>query len=196
MTTIADILPVLGLRITAGPLELRGITKRFPGVLANDHIDLDVRAGEILALLGENGAGKSTLMSILSGLYQADEGDTFVRGKLVNIRSPRQASEAGIGMVYQHFMLIETHTVAENITLGLREPRFVLNIRQTENEIERLALNGGDVLITKDSETPDDIAKPAFVRTVSTKVICGYHLAHIRHLLECVQLLDVLNLYI
>ena len=128
---------------TAPAVQMKGITKRFPGILANDHIDLDVRAGEILALLGENGAGKSTLMSILSGLYQADEGDTFVRGKLVNIRSPRQASEAGIGMVYQHFMLIETHTVAENITLGLREPRFVLNIRQTENEIERLSRQYG-----------------------------------------------------
>ena len=84
-------------------LELKGITKRFPGVLANDHINLSLNEGEILALLGENGAGKSTLMNILYGLYQPDEGEIFVRGKRTIIQSPTDAIRMGIGMVHQHF---------------------------------------------------------------------------------------------
>ncbi len=99
-------------------LELKGITKRFPGVLANDHIDLTLNKGEILALLGENGAGKSTLMNILYGLYQPDEGEIFVNGKKVVINSPTDAINQGIGMVHQHFMLIPVFTVAENVMLG------------------------------------------------------------------------------
>lgn len=99
-------------------LELRGITKRFPGVLANDHIDLTLEPGEIHALLGENGAGKTTLMNILYGLYQPDEGDVFVRGKKVEINSPSDAIKAGIGMVHQHFMLIPVFTATENVMLG------------------------------------------------------------------------------
>ena len=86
-------------------LELKGITKGFPGVLANDHIDLDLRAGEIHALLGENGAGKSTLMNILYGLYQPDEGEIWVRGQRLEVYSPSDAIAAGVGMVHQHFML-------------------------------------------------------------------------------------------
>ncbi|TFG72848.1 MAG: ATP-binding cassette domain-containing protein, partial [Anaerolineales bacterium] len=86
-------------------LELKGITKRFPGVLANDHIDLELNAGSILTLLGENGAGKSTLMNILYGLYLPDEGEIFIRGKKVNIQGPTDAIHLGIGMVHQHFML-------------------------------------------------------------------------------------------
>lgn len=99
-------------------LELKGITKRFPGVLANDHIDLTLNKGEILALLGENGAGKSTLMNILYGLYQPDEGEIFVSGQKVTIDSPTDAIRQGIGMVHQHFMLIPVFTVTENVMLG------------------------------------------------------------------------------
>jgi ABC-type uncharacterized transport system ATPase subunit len=103
-------------------LELRGITKQFPGVLANDHIDFDLRRGEVHALLGENGAGKSTLMSILYGLYTADDGEIRMNGKPVTIGSPRDAIELGIGMVHQHFMLIPVMSVTENIVLA-QEPK-------------------------------------------------------------------------
>src|ERR671939_105432 len=99
-------------------LELRGITKRFPGVLANDHVDFDLRRREVHALLGENGAGKSTLMNILYGLYHPDEGEIWVGGKRVSLSSPKDAIEHGIGMVHQHFMLIPVMTVAENIVLA------------------------------------------------------------------------------
>jgi len=99
-------------------LELRGITKRFPGVLANDQIDLTLEEGEILALLGENGAGKTTLMNILYGLYQPDEGQVVVRGKQVDVHSPSDAIAVGVGMVHQHFMLIPVFTVTENVMLG------------------------------------------------------------------------------
>jgi len=99
-------------------LELRGITKRFPGVLANDHIDLTLEQGEIHALLGENGAGKTTLMNILYGLYSPDEGEIFVRGKKIEIRSPSDSIKAGVGMVHQHFMLVPVFTVTENVMLG------------------------------------------------------------------------------
>src|SRR5712691_1450907 len=99
-------------------LELRGITKQFPGVLANDHIDLDVRQAEVHALLGENGAGKSTLMNVLSGLYHPDEGEIRLKGDRVSFASAKDAIEHGIGMVHQHFMLIPVMTVAENIVLA------------------------------------------------------------------------------
>jgi simple sugar transport system ATP-binding protein len=99
-------------------LELRGITKRFPGVLANDHIDLTLEPGEIHCLLGENGAGKTTLMNILYGLYQPDEGEIVVRGQRITVHSPSDAIKAGIGMVHQHFMLVPVFTVTENVMLG------------------------------------------------------------------------------
>jgi general nucleoside transport system ATP-binding protein len=99
-------------------LELRGITKQFPGVLANDHVDFELRRGEVHALLGENGAGKSTLMNILYGLYQPDEGQIIVKGEPVRFHSPKDAINRGIGMVHQHFMLIPVMTVAENIVLA------------------------------------------------------------------------------
>lgn len=99
-------------------LELRNITKRFPGVLANDHIDLSLQEGEIHALLGENGAGKTTLMNILYGLYQPDEGEVIVRGQEIEVHSPDDAIEAGIGMVHQHFMLVPVFSVTENVMLG------------------------------------------------------------------------------
>ena len=104
-------------------LELRGITKRFGGLVANDQIDLVVQPGEILALLGENGAGKTTLMNVLYGLIQPDEGEILIDDKPVHIRSPKDAINAGIGMVHQHFMLVPVFTVAENVTLGVERVR-------------------------------------------------------------------------
>ena len=100
-------------------LEMRGITKRFPGVLANDDVTFDVQPGEVHTLLGENGAGKSTLMKILFGLYQADEGEILFNGEPLNVSSPSAAIDAGIGMIHQHFMLVPTLTVTENVALGL-----------------------------------------------------------------------------
>jgi len=102
-------------------LELHGITKRFPGVLANDHIDLAIDKGEIHALLGENGAGKTTLMNILYGLYAPDEGEIIVRGQKVDVKSPSDAIAAGVGMVHQHFMLVPVFTVTENVMLGAED---------------------------------------------------------------------------
>jgi general nucleoside transport system ATP-binding protein len=107
-------------------LEMRGISKRFPGVLANDHVDFDVKSGEVHALLGENGAGKSTLMKILYGMYHPDEGEIFLNGKPVTIASPTDAINRGIGMIHQHFMLVQTLTVAENVALGLPSSRAPL----------------------------------------------------------------------
>ncbi|GAB4514538.1 MAG: ABC transporter ATP-binding protein [Anaerolineae bacterium] len=99
-------------------LEVRGLTKRFPGVLANDHINLQLRKGEVLGLLGENGAGKSTLMNMIYGLYSPDEGDILVHGQVVHIKDPNDAIKLGIGMVHQHFQLVPVLTVTENIMLG------------------------------------------------------------------------------
>ncbi|NOY99716.1 MAG: ABC transporter ATP-binding protein [Chloroflexi bacterium] len=104
--------------MTATVLQAKGITKEFPGVLANDHVDFDLREGEIHALLGENGAGKSTLMNIIYGLYNQDEGEIIINGQPSNITTPNDAIEYGIGMVHQHFMLIPVFRVTENIMLG------------------------------------------------------------------------------
>ncbi len=121
-------------------LEMRGIVKRFPGVLANDHIDFDVSSGEIHALLGENGAGKSTLMKILYGLYQPDEGEIFINGAKIDIASPSDAIRLGIGMIHQHFMLVPSLTVAENVALGLRSSRGLLvDLDVVSRRIEELA---------------------------------------------------------
>ena len=122
-------------------LEVKSITKRFPGVLANDHVDFELRKGEIHALLGENGAGKTTLMNIVYGLYRPDEGHILVNGQPVTIRDSNDAIHLGIGMVHQHFMLIPVFTVAENIVLG-RETvrrRIVLDRRTASQRIRELS---------------------------------------------------------
>jgi simple sugar transport system ATP-binding protein len=126
-------------------LELKGITKRFPGVLANDHVDLAVEPGEIHVLLGENGAGKTTLMNILYGLYQPDEGEILVNGAPVKFHSPSDAIRAGIGMVHQHFMLIPVFTVAENVMLGSELTRSFgfLDHRRARREVQRLGQEFG-----------------------------------------------------
>ena len=119
-------------------VELRGIVKRFPGVLANDHVDFSLQGGEIHALLGENGAGKSTLMNILAGLYRPEGGTIVVKGHPVSLSSPHDAIAAGIGMVHQHFMLVPTQSVTENILLGLPEPRFRLKLAEYDRKVAEL----------------------------------------------------------
>jgi len=120
-------------------VEMKGIVKRFPGVLANDHIDFDVKAGEIHALLGENGAGKTTLMNILYGLYKPDEGEIYIRGEKASIKSPGDAINLGIGMVHQHFKLAYPLTVAENIVLGLSTSKFFSPLQDVEKRIHEFS---------------------------------------------------------
>jgi len=115
------------------------IVKHFPGVLANDHINFEVKKGEIRALLGENGAGKTTLMNILYGLYQPDAGEIFIGGEKVSLTSPREAINLGIGMVHQHFMLVPTLSVTENVIIGLKEFGFLLDLDSVEKEIEKIS---------------------------------------------------------
>ncbi len=118
--------------------EMRNITKRFPGVLANDRVTFVGEKGEIHALLGENGAGKSTLMNVLSGLYHADSGELFIDGRRVRFNSPGDAIAAGVGMVHQHFMLVPVQTVAENVILGQQDVGFVLDTAKIEAEVRRI----------------------------------------------------------
>src|SRR5829696_7437687 len=121
-------------------LEMRGISKRFPGVLASDHVDFDVRSGEVHALLGENGAGKSTLMKILYGMYHPDEGEILLNGNPVKIASPTDAINLGIGMIHQHFMLVPSLTVAENVALGLPSSRGpLMDLNRVSKRIVELA---------------------------------------------------------
>jgi simple sugar transport system ATP-binding protein len=125
---------------------MRGITKRFPGVLANDAIDFEAAAGEVHALLGENGAGKSTLSNILIGLYQPDEGQILLYGEQADFHSPSDAIDAGIGMVHQHFRLVPVFTVAENVILGEHRDearRFVLQPRRIERHVADLGKRYG-----------------------------------------------------
>jgi simple sugar transport system ATP-binding protein len=125
-------------------VDMRGIVKRFPGVLANDRVDFDVQAGQIHALLGENGAGKSTLMKVLYGLYQAEEGTIRINEQPVQIKSPSDALRQGIGMIHQHFQLVPTFTVAENVALGLRSPREpLLALEAVGQRIRQLAQSYG-----------------------------------------------------
>lgn len=126
-------------------IEMKHITKRFPGLTANDDVTIQIKKGEIYALLGENGAGKSTLMSVLFGMYEPDEGEIFIRGEKVRIDSPRRATKLGIGMVHQHFRLVSNYTVAENIILG-SEPQNKLigviprvNIKKANEDIANLS---------------------------------------------------------
>ncbi len=120
-------------------VSMQGIVKRFPGVLANDRVDFELRKGEVHALLGENGAGKSTLMNVLAGLYRPDAGSITVQKKLVNFSSPRDAILAGIGMVHQHFMLVPSLSVTENVLLGLDEPRFRMQLSLYNSKIADIA---------------------------------------------------------
>ena len=103
-------------------IEMKNITKRFPGIVANDSVSIQIKKGEIYALLGENGAGKSTLMSMLFGMYEPDEGEIYVRGKKEIISSPKYATQLNIGMVHQHFKLVSNFTITENIIMGM-EPQ-------------------------------------------------------------------------
>ena len=116
-------------------VQMRGIVKKFPGVVANDHVDLDIHAGEIHALLGENGSGKSTVMSVLTGLYRPDAGEIMIQGKPVHFSSPRDAIEAGIGMVHQHFKLVDPFTVAQNMQLCERGGSLILSDAAIRREI-------------------------------------------------------------
>ncbi len=120
-------------------VQLKGITKHFPGVLANDHIDFDLRKREIHTLLGENGAGKSTLMNILNGIYYPDEGEIYIEGKKVNIHNPSDAIKNGIGMIHQHFMLVDTLTVLENIILGLNSQGLYVNKKKITKRMEEIS---------------------------------------------------------
>lgn len=115
-------------------IEMRHITKEFPGIKANDDITLQLRKGEIHALLGENGAGKSTLMSVLFGMYQPDKGEIYKDGKLVKIHSPNDATALGIGMVHQHFKLVECFTVLDNIILGAEDSKFGFVMKRKSRE--------------------------------------------------------------
>jgi ABC-type uncharacterized transport system ATPase subunit len=119
-------------------LEARGITKRFPEVVANDHIDFEIKAGEIHAILGENGAGKTTLMNILFGLLQPDEGEIYIGGKKVKFRSPLDAIDLGIGMVHQNRKLVSAHTVIENIILGHPRAGTIPNLKRAGEEVQAL----------------------------------------------------------
>ena len=123
----------------AALVTMRGIVKDFPGVRANDGVDFELRRGEIHALLGENGAGKTTLMNVLAGLYRPDAGSIELNGEPADLRSPRAAIDRGIGMVHQHFRLIDRFTVAENVTLGWHEPRALVRPRPLERDIARLS---------------------------------------------------------
>ena len=125
-------------------LEMRGIVKQFPGVLANDRVDFNVKAGEIHALLGENGAGKSTLMKILYGLYQPESGEILLNGQPIRIASPADSIQHGIGMIHQHFMLVNSLTVAENVALGLKSSRAPrLDLDKVSQRIQELSHHYG-----------------------------------------------------
>ncbi|MEM2896116.1 MAG: ABC transporter ATP-binding protein [Candidatus Bathyarchaeia archaeon] len=124
-------------------VKMVNITKEFPGVIANDKINFEARKGEIHALLGENGAGKTTLMNILYGLYQPDEGEIYVHGRKVTIRSPRDAIDLKIGMIHQHFTLIPPFTVTQNIILGLKFPKGILKIKEAEDKVAELSKKYG-----------------------------------------------------
>jgi simple sugar transport system ATP-binding protein len=125
--------------VTVAALEARGVTKRFPGVVANDHVSFDIRRGEVHTLLGENGAGKSTLASMLCGLYRPDEGTVLRNGSEIRLTNPRAGLANGIAMVHQHFRLVDRFTVAENVVLGHRSLPFVLSQGRIDDEVRAIA---------------------------------------------------------
>jgi len=134
---------------------MKGITKRFPGVLANDHVDLFVEKGEIHAIVGENGAGKTTLMNQLYGLLHPDEGEIYVFGKKVHFKGPREAIEHGIGMVHQHFMLVDNLTVAENVVLGSETKKgFLFDLNEARKVVKDLSEKYG-LLVDVDAKIED-----------------------------------------
>lgn len=120
-------------------LAARGVTKRFPGVVANADVDFELRQGEVHTLLGENGAGKSTLAAMLCGLYQPDEGQIFRLGQAIRLRSPREGLAHGIGMVHQHFRLIPRFTVAENVVLGDPQQSFIMKPSEAEDRVAQIS---------------------------------------------------------
>ena len=130
-------------------VEMKHITKRFPGIVANDDVTLQIKKGEIFALLGENGAGKSTLMSMLFGMYEPDEGEIYIRGKKERISSPSYASKLNIGMVHQHFKLVSNYTIAENIIMGMEPKKKALglfpyvDLKSANREIAQLSKKYG-----------------------------------------------------
>src|SRR5665648_927160 len=158
-------------------LQAKNISKHFPGVLANDHINFDLRKGEIHTLLGENGAGKTTLMNILDGIYYPDEGEIYLNGKRVDIRSPFEATKNGIGMIHQHFMLVDTLTVLENVVLGLESQGFYLDKKNISEKIAgKVYIKGEEVTnlcpkaITKEGTNyiPSDRLKVGLVPNLNT----------------------------
>ncbi len=140
---------IRGDKMSSNVIEMRNITKRFPGIIANKNITLEIRQGEIYSILGENGAGKSTLMSILFGMYDPDEGEIFIRGKKEIISSPSVAAKLNIGMVHQHFKLVEPYTISENIVLGIEPEKKLFNflpsldINFADNKIRELSKKYG-----------------------------------------------------
>ena len=127
-------------------VEMKHITKRFPGIVANDDVTIQIKKGEIFALLGENGAGKSTLMSMLFGMYEPDEGEIYIRGEKVKLESPNHATKLNIGMVHQHFKLVSNYTIAENIVMGM-EPVNINVSTQQRVEILKMLYREAEILI-------------------------------------------------
>ncbi len=152
-------------------IEMIGITKAFPGVVANDHVDLTVRKNEVLALLGENGAGKSTLMSILFGSYDPDSGSIKIKGKEVKIKDPNDATALGIGMVHQHFKLVRNYTVTENIVLGCESVNEfgMLDMKAAENRVA--AISDGYGLKVNPKDLIEDITVGMQQRVEILKVL-------------------------
>ena len=132
---------------TAGApaLELRNITKRFGSVIANDRVSMELRRGEILAILGENGSGKTTLMNMIAGIYRQDEGEIFIDGKEAVINSPKDSHEYGVGMIHQHFKLIDVFTAAENIILGIKDGKRY-NIKAASEKVREISSKYGFVI--------------------------------------------------
>ena len=146
-------------------IEMKNITKRFPGIVANDNVTIQVKKGEIYALLGENGAGKSTLMSMLFGMYEPDEGEIYIRGDKVNISSPNHATKLNIGMVHQHFKLVSNYTIAENIIMGMEPVKKIMgmipvvDIKKANEEIRELSEKYGLEVNPTDDIKPGDVAE-------------------------------------